>query len=367
MLPKKGKGRGKSRDLACDTPAPPIHQATPPATPAVAKKEEEEWRAMQTDWTSRLGLAAKTLKNLMPVIRDPELRKAAELAEEISGTAPYKKFQKGYTFRAEEVVLDMLEEAIAIALKSEEYLDFDSESSGNDDAVTELRKEVKRMEKEIKRLKMGWSDLSEDVTSVKVLLSERKKEVEDLKAKVKEAGDMVVQVREGFQKRLQDAEGVALSQRQKLKETEEALKRSSEKEEGWSAQVTNLQNELKEEKERSETLDKMREANFQEAAKWKKRFAYLDNRFGEENVKAYTDAEERAKRMVEENDLWWEEKLKREVGLARGRGQTKDKQAQTEPQKSEKMYAEAAQQTPPVLLATPVPVSTASADVKGKG
>ena len=93
----------------------------------------------------------------------------------------------------------------------------------------------------------------------------------------------------------------------------------------------------------------------------------MDNRFGEENVKAYTDAEEKAKKMVEENDLRWEEKLKREVGLARGRGQTKDKQAQMEPQKMEKTYAKAVQQTPPVLLATPVPVSTASAVVKGKG
>ena len=72
--------------------------------------------------------------------------------------------------------------------------------------------------------------------------------------------------------------------------------------------------------------------------------------------------------MIEENGLRWEEKLKREVGLARGRGQTKDKQAQTEPRRTEKTYAEAAQQTPPpVLPATPIPASTASADVKGKG
>ena len=75
--------------------------------------------------------------------------------------------------------------------------------------------------------------------------------------------------------------------------------------------------------------------------------------------------------MVEENDLRWEEKLKREVSLARGRGQTKDKQVQTEPQRTEKVqktYVEAAQQTtPPVLPATPIPASTALADIKGKG
>ena len=35
--------------------------------------------------------------------------------------------------------------------------------------------------------------------------------------------------------------------------------------------------------------------------------------------------------MIEENDLQWEERLKREVGLAQRRGQTKDKQAQMEP------------------------------------
>ena len=56
-----------------------------------------------------------------------------------------------------------------------------------------------------------------------------------------------------------------LSQRQKLKEAEEALKKSSEKEEAWLAQITNLQNELKNEKEKSEMFDKMRKASFQEA------------------------------------------------------------------------------------------------------
>ena len=83
-------------------------------------------------------------------------------------------------------------------------------------------------------------------------------------------------------------------------------------------------------------LDKLREANFQEAALWKEKFTYLNNRFGEENVKAYRDAEEKAKRIIEENDLRWEEKLKREVGLASGRSPTKDKQAQMEPQKMDR-------------------------------
>ena len=152
-----------------------------------------------------------------------------------------------------------------------------------------------------------------------------------------------------------------------MNEAEEALKQSSEKEESWLAQVTELQNKLKEEKERNEMLNKMREASFQEAAAWKEKFTYLDNLFGKENVKAYADTEEKAKKVIEENDLRWEEKLKREVGLARGKGQTKDKQAQTEPQKAEKTYAEAAQQTPPLLPATPIPVSSASVDEKGKG
>ena len=50
-----------------------------------------------------------------------------------------------------------------------------------------------------------------------------------------------------------------------MSEGEEALKRSLEKEESWSAQVANLQNELRKEKERSEVLDKLLEANYQEA------------------------------------------------------------------------------------------------------
>ena len=183
MLLKKGKGREKSRNLVHDTPAPPIQQATPPATLAVAKKEEEQWRAMYTDWVSKLGLAAISLKNLTPVIRDPELQKAVELAEGMSRTAPYAKFEKGYTFQNEEVLLNMLQEGIAITLKSEECLDFHSESSSDDDAVTELKKEVTRMEKEIKRLKIGWSDVSEDVTGLKVLLKERTKKLENLKTK----------------------------------------------------------------------------------------------------------------------------------------------------------------------------------------
>ena len=40
-----------------------------------------------------------------------------------------------------------------------------------------------RMEKEIKRLKIGWSDSSEDVTDLKILLKDRIKKLEDLKMK----------------------------------------------------------------------------------------------------------------------------------------------------------------------------------------
>ena len=211
MPSKKGKGKGRGRDLAHDTPAPLVQQATPPVTPSAGKKEEEEWWARTKVWASEMTLAAKTLRNLMPEIQDPQLQQAVDLAEKLEDRLQYRKFVKGDTFETEEVLLAMLREGIATVMRSTEDFDFDSESSSDDDAVTELKKEVKRMEKEIKRLKTGWSDSSEDITGLKILLSGRKKEVEDLKVKVKEAEDIATQVREGFQKRLRDAEGVALS------------------------------------------------------------------------------------------------------------------------------------------------------------
>ena len=177
----------------------------------------------------------------MPEIQDPQLWQAVDLVDGTEGKALYRKYVKGDTsFENEETLLGMLQEGIATAMRYSEDFDFDSESSSNDDTVTELKEEVKRMEKEIKRLKTGWSDSSEDVTGLKSLLSMRKKEVKDLKAEVKKADDMATQVREGFQERLQNAKRVTLSQRQKLKDAEEALKKSSEKEERWLAQVTNL-------------------------------------------------------------------------------------------------------------------------------
>ena len=58
---------------------------------------------------------------------------------------------KGDTFETEEVLLAMLQESIATAMRSTEDFDFNSKLSSDDDAVTKLKKEVKRMEKEIKR------------------------------------------------------------------------------------------------------------------------------------------------------------------------------------------------------------------------
>ena len=126
-------------------------------------------------------------------------------------------------------------------MKSEEYLDFDSESSSDDDTVTELKREVTRVEKEIKSLKTGWSDVSEEVTGLRILLKERTKKLEDLKTK--------------------EEQGVT-NLRSLLIESEEELEDWKKKAKAADDEVTNLQNELRKEKERNEMLDKMREANF---------------------------------------------------------------------------------------------------------
>ena len=77
-------------------------------------------------------------------------------------------------------------------------LDSDPKSSDSKHSDKELREEVKRMEKEIKRLKTGWSDSNEKVTSLRSLLIESEKELEDSKTKAKMVDNMVIQVREGF-------------------------------------------------------------------------------------------------------------------------------------------------------------------------
>ena len=83
MPSKKGKGKGRGRDPACDTPALSVQQATPPVTPSVGKREEKEWWARTKDWASKMTLAAKTLRNLMPEIQDPQLRQSVDLAEKL--------------------------------------------------------------------------------------------------------------------------------------------------------------------------------------------------------------------------------------------------------------------------------------------
>ena len=88
------------------------------------------------------------------------------------------KFKKSYNFEDEKGVVDLIKDSIALA---------------------------------IKKLKTGWSDSAEDVTGLKMMLSERKREMEDLKAKLKVAEDMATQVRGGFQEMLRNAEKVAIS------------------------------------------------------------------------------------------------------------------------------------------------------------
>ena len=63
---------------------------------------------MHKDWISKLSMAAKSLKNLMPEIRDPQLQKAVELVESMEGMIQYSKFRKGDTFESEEILLEML-------------------------------------------------------------------------------------------------------------------------------------------------------------------------------------------------------------------------------------------------------------------
>lgn len=84
-----------------------------------------------------------------------------------------------------------------------------------------------------------------------------------------------------------------------------------------------LWGKLKEEKERSAELDKVREANFDGSAHGKENFIALGERIGGENVKACSGAEGLAREKIAQKDQKWEKSGGRRFGWLSGEVQRK--------------------------------------------